>query len=207
MQDEWTPYTAFPNHYPREQHLSSSGNYKFSKKNGLNSPLDILAIFKQNLQVGENSLLEASQFNINACDCTTLSCENLENKHDLRKYNNCFVERQQTRRLWNRIMENCHVEKRTHWRNSLENRYFLGSLEVLYKESPVMKDSSKWNFKCYGCHDERYKKREIWQSGRESDLLNDPDESEGEYTSPCCCPSYYHVSEHGVVFSSQDEVS
>lgn len=196
LQDEWTIYTAWPSFI--------SG---YANRDTLRNCFDTSTTFEQNLCDKENlsAILPRKTPSNKSCPCIIAAQAGgiFHNKCDI-DIGNTKLNMQQTAPLWNSILENCHVEKITCWKNSLEYRNFLKSFAISYKAKLNIKKTFTWNFKCYGCHGKKLEKWNLRNSCQDDQLNELTDDSEDECSSQCCGQKFY-ISEHGVVFSNQEE--
>lgn len=193
-QDEWTPYTAC-------QNLSlGCGN-----KDILRNCFDSCVIFKETLNKDKenlSTLLSKQTPTDKSCPCIAPAIAS-HNKYDndIGK-TKCPLNMVQTAMLWKSIVNNCDVEKRIHWQDSLENKNFLNSLSISYKSKFGSKEKFSWNFKCYGCLIGKQLQKMKLRNHEEQ--LNKLDDSEDGCNSDCCSQRFY-ISQYGVVFSSLEE--
>jgi hypothetical protein len=108
---------------------------------------------------------------------------------------------EKTREVWTKLRKSCDTKSRTRWQDSLENGFFLKTLEV-EKKSTSSDDKNRdvfmYNLQRCSCKDLRDKNKDQGRFYK----MKDRDE---ECSSPCLCPKYF-ISKSGVVFGSLEEV-
>lgn len=175
-------------------------------KDILRNCFDSCVIFKETLNKDKenlSTLLSKQTPTDKSCPCIAPAIAS-HNKYDndIGK-TKCPLNMVQTAMLWKSIVNNCDVEKRIHWQDSLENKNFLNSLSISYKSKFGSKEKFSWNFKCYGCLIGKQLQKMKLRNHEEQ--LNKLDDSEDGCNSDCCSQRFY-ISQYGVVFSSLEEV-